>query len=209
MEDVKSAIQSVIRMRKRDLLLSLLSFGMIIADALAIWKGVSYVTGSESPIVVVLSGSMEPELYRGDILLLTGPKNGTLTPGDIIVYDLKERQIPIIHRVLEQHWIKPPRGKHEQFSYLTKGDNNKGDDRGLYARNQKWLSEPEVVGRAVLRAPYFGMLTIYMTDYPKLKYLIIAALGVAVLVNREQQPYLFSIPFCLFALREELLIIIY
>jgi len=185
MEDIQNAVQSIVRMRKRDLLLSLLSFGMIIADALAIWKGVSYLSGSESPIVVVLSGSMEPELYRGDILLLTGPKNGTLTPGDIIVYNVRDRNIPIIHRVLEQHWTRPPRTKHEQYAYLTKGDNNNADDRGLYSPGQKWLSEPEVLGRAVLRAPYFGMLTIYMTDYPKLKYLIIGALGVAVLVNRE------------------------
>jgi signal peptidase len=29
------------------------------------------VTGSESPIVVVLSGSMEPAFYRGDLLFLT------------------------------------------------------------------------------------------------------------------------------------------
>ena len=31
MEDIKNTVQSIIRMRKRDLLLSLLSFGMIIA----------------------------------------------------------------------------------------------------------------------------------------------------------------------------------
>ena len=186
MEDIENAIKSVARMRKRDLLLSLLSFGMIIADALAIWKGISYVTGSESPIVVVLSGSMEPELYRGDILLLVGPKNGTLTPGDIIVYNQAERNIPIIHRVLEQHWTHQARSKNEQYLYLTKGDNNNGDDRGLYAPGVKWLSEPDVVGRAVLRAPYFGMLTIYMTDYPNFKYLIIGALAVAVLIDREK-----------------------
>ena len=29
------------------------------------------VTGSESPIVVVLSGSMEPAFQRGDLLFLT------------------------------------------------------------------------------------------------------------------------------------------
>ena len=37
-----------------------LSFGMIVSSALMIWKGLMVVTGSESPIVVVLSGSMEP-----------------------------------------------------------------------------------------------------------------------------------------------------
>ena len=38
----------------------MLSFGMIVSSALMIWKGLMVVTGSESPIVVVLSGSMEP-----------------------------------------------------------------------------------------------------------------------------------------------------
>jgi hypothetical protein len=36
-----------------------LQFGMIVASALIIWKSLMLVTGSESPIVVVLSGSME------------------------------------------------------------------------------------------------------------------------------------------------------
>lgn len=43
---------------------------MIIATALMIWKGMMVVTGSESPVVVVLSGSMEPSFYRGDLLIL-------------------------------------------------------------------------------------------------------------------------------------------
>lgn len=45
-------------------LYQLLSFGMIVSSALMIWKGLMVVTGSESPIVVVLSGSMEPAFHR-------------------------------------------------------------------------------------------------------------------------------------------------
>lgn len=37
---------------------------MIVASALIIWKGLVCVTGSESPVVVVLSGSMEPGFKR-------------------------------------------------------------------------------------------------------------------------------------------------
>lgn len=44
-----------------------LNFLMIIFSALMIWKGLMCYTGSESPIVVVLSGSMEPAFYRGDL----------------------------------------------------------------------------------------------------------------------------------------------
>ena len=32
--------------------------------------------------------------------------------------------------------------------FLTKGDNNSVDDRGLYAPGQLWLQKKDVVGRA-------------------------------------------------------------
>ena len=32
--------------------------------------------------------------------------------------------------------------------FLTKGDNNQVDDRGLYAPGQLWLEKKDVVGRA-------------------------------------------------------------
>jgi signal peptidase len=42
------------RMNKRQFVYQVLSFGMIVSSALMIWKGLMVVTGSESPIVVVL-----------------------------------------------------------------------------------------------------------------------------------------------------------
>ena len=59
-------------------------------------------TGSESPIVVVLSGSMEPAFYRGDILFLnmgTAP----LRTGEVVVYNLADKDIPIVHRIIQVH----------------------------------------------------------------------------------------------------------
>ena len=40
------------------------SLGMIVTSALIIWKALMCFTGSESPVVVVLSGSMEPGFKR-------------------------------------------------------------------------------------------------------------------------------------------------
>ena len=34
------------------------------------------------------------------------------------------------------------------MKFLTKGDNNNVDDRGLYAPGQLWLTQRDVVGRA-------------------------------------------------------------
>ena len=41
---------------------------------------------------------MEPSYYRGDILFLV--KKERVIPGDIIVYQLKNEAIPIVHRVI-------------------------------------------------------------------------------------------------------------
>lgn len=59
------------------------------------------------------------------------------------------------------------------------------DDRGLYAPGQFWLTRKDVVGRAKGFVPYIGMVTILMNDYPKLKYSVLAILGLFVLIHRE------------------------
>ena len=49
-------------------------------------------TGSESPIVVVLSGSMEPAFFRGDLLFLTNDLNDPVRVGEVLVF--KVRMVP-------------------------------------------------------------------------------------------------------------------
>lgn len=53
--------------------------------------------------------------------------------------------------------------------FLTKGDNNNVDDRGLYAPGQLWLTKKDIVGRARGFLPYVGIITIFMNEYPKVK----------------------------------------
>jgi signal peptidase len=55
---------------KRQFLHQGLNLVMVVLTALMIWKGLMMYTQSESPVVVVLSGSMEPAFQRGDILYL-------------------------------------------------------------------------------------------------------------------------------------------
>jgi len=168
------------RMNKRQLYYQVLNFAMIVSSALMIWKGLMVATGSESPIVVVLSGSMEPAFYRGDLLFLTNYEEEPIRVGEIVVFKIKDREIPIVHRVLRAH-----EKKNGTIKFLTKGDNNEVDDRGLYAPGQKWLEKGDVVGRARGFVPYVGIVTIIMNDYPKFKYVTLALLGLFVLVHRE------------------------
>jgi signal peptidase len=67
------------------------------------WKGLSIVTDSPSPIVVVLSGSMEPAFQRGDLLFLWNRNWLQETDvGEIVVYNVKDKDIPIVHRVVRK-----------------------------------------------------------------------------------------------------------
>ncbi|RMX38023.1 hypothetical protein pdam_00012294, partial [Pocillopora damicornis] len=177
--DISSWFEDVRRMNKRQLFYQGLNFAMIVSSALMIWKGLMVVTGSESPIVVVLSGSMEPAFQRGDLLFLTN-KEDPIRVGEIVVFKVEGREIPIVHRVLKIH-----EKEDGAIKFLTKGDNNSVDDRGLYAPGQLWLEKKDVVGRARGFVPYVGMVTILMNDYPKFKYAILAGLGAFVLLHRE------------------------
>ncbi|GAB1301818.1 Signal peptidase complex catalytic subunit SEC11C [Apodemus speciosus] len=120
-----------------------LNFAMIVSSALMIWKGLIVLTGSESPIVVVLSGSMEPAFHRGDLLFLTNFREDPIRAGEIVVFKVEGRDIPIVHRVIKVH-----EKDNGDIKFLTKGDNNEVDDRGLYKEGQNWLEKKDVVGRA-------------------------------------------------------------
>lgn len=173
-------LDDVRRMNKRQLYYQVLNFGMIVSSALMIWKGLMVITGSESPIVVVLSGSMEPAFHRGDLLFLTNRVEDPIRVGEIVVFRIEGREIPIVHRVLKIH-----EKQNGNIKFLTKGDNNAVDDRGLYKQGQHWLEKKDVVGRARGFVPYIGIVTILMNDYPKFKYAVLFLLGLFVLVHRE------------------------
>eukprot|EP01125_Pyxidicula_operculata_P016948 TRINITY_DN588_c0_g1_i3.p1 TRINITY_DN588_c0_g1~~TRINITY_DN588_c0_g1_i3.p1 ORF type:complete len:179 (-),score=9.72 TRINITY_DN588_c0_g1_i3:132-668(-) len=169
---------SLTRMRLRQVFEQIISFGLIVSTALMIWKTLMIISASESPIVVVLSGSMEPAFHRGDLLFLT-QSDGPFRVGDIVVYKIDGRDIPIVHRVLEVH-----EKKDGAVDMLTKGDNNDVHDRGLY-NGLTWLNRKHIMGRAKGFLPYIGIITILMNDYPMLKYVLIGGLGLFVIVNRE------------------------
>ena len=88
---------------------------------LQMWKGLSVLTNSPSPIVVVLSGSMEPAFQRGDLLFLNN-RDFMSEPGvgDIVVYNVDGKYIPIVHRII-QNWegyVSSMRRSHLLFTHL-------------------------------------------------------------------------------------------
>eukprot|EP00940_MAST-03C_sp_MAST-3C-sp2_P002474 g2474.t1 len=168
---------------KRQLAFQTLNLAMIVLSALMIWKGLMVATNSESPVVVVLSGSMEPAFQRGDILFLSNHNSDALKVGEIVVFKIKGRDIPIVHRIIKVH--QPNDEDPTDVEILTKGDNNLVDDRGLYSDRQLWLDRESIMGRARGSLPYVGMITILLNDYPKVKYVLVGLMGFFVLTSRE------------------------
>ena len=139
----------------RQFIHSWISLSMVVFSALMIWRGLTVVTYSESPIVVVLSGSMQPGFDRGDLLFLTYHDNEPYKAGDIVVFKVEGRDIPIVHRVITSH-ARDDEQYGKDVLMLTKGDANQVDDLSLYRPGQRWVAHRHLLGRAKAFLPYVG-----------------------------------------------------
>ncbi|KAG7001994.1 RNA 3'-terminal phosphate cyclase [Physcia stellaris] len=145
----------------RQTLTQVLNFALVLSTAFMLWKGLSVATDSPSPIVVVLSGSMEPAFQRGDLLFLWNRSQNTQI-GEVVVYNVKGKDIPIVHRVVRKYG-----GGSKPLKLLTKGDNNLADDTELYAKGQDYLNRSEdIIGSVVGYVPFVGYVTILLSEHP-------------------------------------------
>lgn len=56
-----------------------------------------------------------------------------------------DKNVPLL---FENHTDAFVHRENGDIKFLTKGDNNAVDDRGLYKQGQHWLEKKDVVGRA-------------------------------------------------------------
>jgi signal peptidase len=95
--------------------------------------------------VVILTGSMEPVIYAGDVVILQKTDGNNLKVGDIIQYWSGE--IYIVHRIVS---IDEKTGK-----FQTKGDNNSAPDSVLIGNEQ-------IRGKMISVIPKIGKLSILL-----------------------------------------------
>ncbi|KAL4810017.1 signal peptidase complex catalytic subunit sec11 [Aspergillus unguis] len=179
----------------RQSLAQVLNFALVLSTAFMLWKGLSVVTASSSPIVVVLSGSMEPAFQRGDLLFLWN-RSPRAEVGEIVVYNVKGKDIPIVHRVVrtfpevegkKEKVVKVPESSETAPNMmLTKGDNNSQDDTELYATGQDYLHrKDDIVGSVRGYMPMVGYVTIMLSEHPWLKSVLLGIMGLMVILQRE------------------------
>lgn len=103
-------------------------------------------------VLSVISGSMEPTIHTGDVIIVKplGPGE-EVRDQDIITFRSKEKpDMLITHRVVGTVLID---GKPAAF--VTKGDANQSSDLGVVSKDQ-------LVGRYQWRIPYFGYISAFL-----------------------------------------------
>ena len=134
----------------------LIVFVSIFLAIIVAWIGLGFALRTDTPIVIISSGSMEPALRAGDVVFVSGVDVSTLRAGDVIVYncpskkDLCVRENELIaHRIVEIN---------ETNGIKTKGDANDRVDRWLVGFS--WIK-----GRMFFRIPVFGKPMVVLREF--------------------------------------------
>lgn len=179
---MREHIDTLLSLRVRDVIQQVVTLGLFLSIVLVGWRAVAVGTNCEASIVVVLSGSMEPGYYRGDVLLLHRRPEYPVAVGDIIVYSLPGQDIPIVHRVYRMH----QRSEDGKKLYLTKGDNNVNDDRFLFRNGREWVEEDMIIGKTYAYVPRIGYLTIMFNESKIIKYVALGLIGFFLLTTTDE-----------------------
>ncbi|MCW3995431.1 MAG: hypothetical protein NWE98_04695 [Candidatus Bathyarchaeota archaeon] len=179
---------TISRLWKNDNVKSATVIIIIVALVLGFFFGLQFILHTPVPIRVVESGSMcvpydgfcdgwdhpfSKTLHVGDIIIIQGvdPKdlNANYPNSDIIVYqnptDLSA--VPIVHRIVAKYEVNGT------YYFQTKGDGNgrkypavpspsEYDSNTLWPGNGEGVPQSLVVGRVVMRIPWFGWITLFM-----------------------------------------------
>ncbi len=107
---------------------------------------------------VVISGSMEPEIKTGSLILID-EKDKDVKPGDIIAF--RAGELEAAHRVA---------GTAED-GYVTKGDSNKTVDPGIVTIDM-------IRGKVIMDIPRLGYAVRWCSTLPGMLFLLAAAAGI-------------------------------
>ena len=153
-------------LRKNGIFATLLLLLVILIANFAIQGALTLILKTDRPLHTPISGSMEPTLNIGDLLIVQGGVTGESVyahpgDGDIIIYhDPRDYNgIPIVHRAVDKYEVD------SVWYIVTKGDNNPTvDDWRWYGfpvgGNYSVAGHPEsyIVGKVIFKIPYLGYI---------------------------------------------------
>ncbi len=128
--------------------ISIVSYMLVVSVFLVI------LVGGFKPFVIA-SGSMEPSINMGDVVLMSYDSIRNVHVGDIIAYAISNRIV--VHRVVEVY------NESGEIYLKTKGDANSGADPGL-------VTEKMFLGKISYTIPRIGLMVLgfqyVMVNYP-------------------------------------------
>lgn len=150
--------------------------GIVVIAFFAFWFGIRYALATEYPLLAVASGSMEPTLNIGDLIIVHGVSNASdvythYGNGDIIIF---HTNIPgvgpnlwpgrpeelIVHRAVNKT-VKFDSYVGRFVTYFTsKGDNNAQED--AWPGTGDGVPEYYIVGKVVGTIPWIGNIPLYI-----------------------------------------------
>ena len=178
------------KIRRNEYIRSAIVIAIIVAVVLGLFFGLQFALGTSVPVRVVESGSMcvpfdggcdgwshpfDHTLHVGDIIIIQqvnpADLNANYPNSDIIVYEnpTDPTTTPIVHRIVEKCELNGT------LYFQTKGDGNGNkwpnppspqeyDSRTLWNNNGQGVPQNHVIGKVVMRIPYFGWITLFLRN---------------------------------------------
>ena len=100
--------------------------------------------------IVVASGSMSPEIHKGDVVIINRKIDfSNLNKGQIIAY--KSGNIIVVHRIIKRDYIN------KRYYYITKGDASKSEDNLI-------ITEDMIIGTVNHKIPLIGFPKVWLNN---------------------------------------------
>jgi len=184
------------RRQRKGLIKGVIILTIAILGVWGFYEGMKAASGTQYPVVVVVSGSMEPTIHVGDLLFVhrVAPmdiKNGTVEDktGDVILYDSNglwsdPQPDPIVHRVVGKRFDTAT----NMWYFKTKGDYNPDIDppdcTGLPCPEDTIIEVPEdhILGIIWGDIPYIGSMKVWLAD-PTISITLMIIIGAALVIS--------------------------
>lgn len=111
----------------------------------------------------VLTGSMEPEIMPGDLVIVKSVDNEELEVNDVITFNYEGDRVT--HRIVEE----------TDKGFITKGDNNNVEDREVVPSNN-------IIGKVVTVLPKIGFVIAFLS---KPVVMFVSLILLALLILKE------------------------
>lgn len=112
---------------------------------------------------IILSGSMEPEISVGDIVVTKNIKENELAIGDVISF--RSGSMVVTHRITNIN------KNGNDIEYTTKGDNNNTEDIGT-------ITYKDIIGKYSYKIPKIGHAMLFI----KQNFLIVIAIIILLII---------------------------